>query len=457
VGDGAGMSGGRTATATPIATGAARGRSVWLARLALGASAAAVTVPLAAAGLRGSVGLLLVAAASIVVVLVAAWWFLTRRGVVRWLAAAVIVAVPIAVVVVFARADLLWVAVLVVALWAGAAAAGRAAVEDPMAGSGPAEVETPPPRHAFVIMNPRSGGGKVVRFDLARKARELGAEVVLLDAAGVDVAELARSAVARGADLLGVAGGDGTQALVADVAAEHGIPFMVISAGTRNHFALDLGLDREDPSTGLDALTDGVEVAVDLGSVGEMTFVNNASFGAYAAVVQSPAYRDDKVRTTLDLLPDLLTRQKGPVLEVRAGEKRLTGPAAVLVSNNPYATGDVAGLGRRPRLDGGRLGVLAVTLERAGDAAGLARGARAQAVWRGTCDEVVIDADSDGVPVGVDGEALVLPTPVRCAIRPAALRVRVPRGRPGVPRERPRPPWSRLARLAVSSPRSSRV
>ena len=109
--------------------------------------------------------------------------------------------------------------------------------------------------------------------------------------------------MADGADLLGVAGGDGTQALVAAVAAEHDVPLLVISAGTRNHFALDLGLDREDPSRCLDALQDGVELRVDLGFIAGRPFVNNASFGAYAVIVQSPAYRDDKARTTLDQLP----------------------------------------------------------------------------------------------------------------------------------------------------------
>jgi diacylglycerol kinase family enzyme len=127
----------------------------------------------------------------------------------------------------------------------------------------------------------------------------------------VDVAALTRTAVADGADLLGVAGGDGTQALVAAVAAEHGIPLLVISAGTRNHFALDLGLDREDPSRCLDALRDGVELRVDLGVIGGRPFVNNASFGAYAAVVQSPAYRDDKAHTTAEMLPDLLVGHRG--------------------------------------------------------------------------------------------------------------------------------------------------
>ena len=94
---------------------------------------------------------------------------------------------------------------------------------------------------------------------------------------------------------------------------------MVLSAGTRNHFALDLGLDRENPAAGLDALTDGVELHIDLGTINGRTFVNNASFGVYAAVVQSPAYRNDKIRTSLDMLPELLTRQRGPVLRVRAG------------------------------------------------------------------------------------------------------------------------------------------
>ena len=180
--------------------------------------------------------------------------------------------------------------------------------------------------------------------------------------------------MAEGADLLGVAGGDGTQALVAAVAAEHDVPLLVISAGTRNHFALDLGLDREDPSRCLDALHDGVELRVDLGFIAGRPFVNNASFGAYAAIVQSPAYRDDKARTTLDQLPGLLAGHEGPRLVARAENVTVQGPQAVLVSNNAYGMGDIAGLGRRARLDRGTLGVFAVTVSSAAQAAGLLRG-----------------------------------------------------------------------------------
>jgi diacylglycerol kinase family enzyme len=313
------------------------------------------------------------------------------------------------------------------------------------------EHEVPPPRRPYLIMNPRSGGGKVTRFGLKDKAEALGAEVAVLEGSGtVDVGELARRAVADGADLLGVAGGDGTQALAAGVAAEHGIPLLVISAGTRNHFALDLGLDRDDPSRCLDALRNGVELHVDLGFIADRPFVNNASFGAYAAVVQSPAYRDDKARTTTDMLPRLLAGHQGPRLVARAGTVTIQGPQAVLVSNNVYGMGDIAGLGRRARLDRGTLGLFAVTVTSAVQAAGLLAGTHSRGLTRLAAPQVVVGADASQIPVGVDGEALLLDTPVRCTVQPAALRVRVPRNRPGVPDPKPIMDWKRLWQIALT-------
>ena len=152
------------------------------------------------------------------------------------------------------------------------------------------------PKRPVLICNLRSGGGKVERFGLTAMAAELGVEVVVLEP-GLDLAELARDAIARGADCLGMAGGDGSQALVASIAVEHDIPFVCISAGTRNHFALDLGLDRDDPRTGMVALRDGVERRVDYATVGDRLFVNNVSLGVYATVVQEESYREAKAET----------------------------------------------------------------------------------------------------------------------------------------------------------------
>jgi diacylglycerol kinase family enzyme len=426
----------------------------WLARLALAAAAAAVLVPLAAIGFGQSVALVLVGLVGMALAAAGVWWALTNKGLVRGLAIALAVLAPLVVLILYTSKGLLWVVLVAVGLLGVAVAAGRAALGgDPTPEKMP-EHDAPPPNRPYLIMNPRSGGGKVARFGLKDKAEALGATVALLEGPEIiDVGALARQAIADGADLLGVAGGDGTQALVAGIAAEHNIPLLVISAGTRNHFALDLGLDRDDPSRCLDALGDGgVELRIDLGVIAGRPFVNNASFGAYAAVVQSPAYRDDKRRTTTEMLPDLLVGQRGPRLVARAENVTVQGPQAVLVSNNVYGMGDIAGLGRRARLDRGTLGMFAVTVQSAAQAAGLLRGSRSRGLTSLAGREVVIDADAAQIPVGVDGEALVLDTPVRCVIAPLALRVRVPRDRPGVPDAKPQINWQRLWQLALTGP-----
>jgi diacylglycerol kinase family enzyme len=439
------------ATTEVEASGRATVAQRWLARLALVAAAAAVLVAPLVAGFRQSVALVLVGLLGLALTLAAVWWALTHRGLLRWLATAVAALAPLVVLILYMRRGLLWVVLVALGLLAVAVGAGRAALRGEAVPEKMREHAAPPPRRPYLIMNPRSGGGKVVRFGLKDKAEALGATVAVLDGPGtVDVGELARRAVANGADLLGVAGGDGTQALVAGIAAEHDLPLLVISAGTRNHFALDLGLDRDDPSRCLDALTDGVELQVDLGFIGSRPFVNNASFGAYAAVVQSPAYRDDKRHTTTEMLPELLVGQQGPRLVAKAANVTIDGRQAVLVSNNVYGMGDIAGLGRRARLDRGTLGMFAVTVASAAQAAGLLRGRNSRGLTSLAGREVVIDADAAQIPVGVDGEALVLDTPVRCTVQPAALRVRVPRDRPGVPDPKPIMDWKRLWHIALT-------
>ncbi len=160
------------------------------------------------------------------------------------------------------------------------------------------------------------------------------------------------------------------------------------------------------------------------------------------------------------MLPDVLAGHRGAHLRVLAdGSPVLEAPQAVLVSNNPYGAGDAAGMGRRTRLDSGRLGLVGVRVASGRQAANLLRGARSAGLTLLTAAEVVVDADTKEIPVGIDGEAVQMPVPVRCSIRPGALRVRVPRNRPGVPAPKPRMDWSHLAHLAgprsASHPKSS--
>ncbi|HEU4566450.1 MAG TPA: diacylglycerol kinase family protein [Marmoricola sp.] len=429
---------------------------------------AVILLVLAVAG-RQSVMVLLLTTLCITVVLAAIYWFLADHGVRRWLAGFLAVLAPVLLVVVDVKNHLLWLVLVAYCLLSVALLLARYALRpDPDEWHLP-EHPAAPPRRPFLLVNPRSGGGKAARFGLPERAAALGARVALLEP-GDDVAALARAAVAEGADALAVAGGDGTQALVAQVAAECDVPLVVVAAGTRNHFALDLGLDREDPRRSLDALgADAVELRVDLGMVGGHPFVNNASFGAYAAIVQSPAYRDDKRGTTLELLPDLITGQRGPHLHVSAdgttqgpadgarddgeGGFVMDAPQALLVSNNPYEAADIAGTDRRARLDTGRLGVLGVKVTSAWQASRLLRPRHRTGVRRAEATAVVVEADAPEIPVGVDGEAMLLPVPVRCTLLPGALRVRVPADRPGIRPPRGRLDVDRLWHLAVDGVR----
>jgi hypothetical protein len=161
--------------------------------------------------------------------------------------------------------------------------------------------------------------------------------------------------------------------------------------------------------------------------------------------VKSPAYRDDKGGTTLAILPDILSGHRGATLSARVGAVTVSGPQALLVSNNAYEMTDIAGLGHRARLDAGTLGVVAVTVDNAVQAVELLGG---RGVTTLTAGEIAVDADAPEIPVGIDGETVTMTTPVRCAIQPQALRVRVPPDRPGV-----RPPeaaldWPALRKLA---------
>jgi len=289
-------------------------------------------------------------------------------------------------------------------------------------------------RSAVLLINPKSGGGKAEHFDLAGEARKRGIRAVVLER-GDDLLELAEQALNDGADVIGMAGGDGSQALVATVAMRHNVPHVCIPAGTRNHFALDLARDRDDVSGALDAFTDGVERRIDLARVNEHVFVNNASLGVYAEVVQSDAYRDAKLETWTQMLPELLGPGAPPIdLEFEGPDgTELSDAPLVLVSNNPYQLTSLGGAGTRARLDTGRLGLVAARITGASDIAefvmfetiGQAQRFHGLLEWSEVRFEV---RSSSPVAVGLDGEALMLEPPLQFVSLPGALRVRLPQG-----------------------------
>jgi diacylglycerol kinase family enzyme len=273
------------------------------------------------------------------------------------------------------------------------------------------------PLRPVLFVNPKSGGGKATRVSLAEQARERGIDAIVLRPDD-DLATLVDQAVARGADALGVAGGDGSLAVVAAAALAHDLPFVCVPAGTRNHFALDVGVDRGDLVGSLEAFMDGVERRIDVGEVNGRLFVNNVSLGIYGDAVRQPTYRDAKARTLLETAAQVV----GP--SAAASGLRLVddrgqlhrNPAVVLVSNNPYSFEPPSSPGTRPALDGGQLGILVLDAVAAGQRPGRA--------WTATDYEVTSPAP---LHAGVDGEAVELIPPLRFAIRPRVLRVRLRR------------------------------
>jgi diacylglycerol kinase family enzyme len=279
-----------------------------------------------------------------------------------------------------------------------------------------------PLRRPVLFVNPRSGSGKAARAGVAERARDKGIEAVVL-APGQDLAALAREAVAAGADALGMAGGDGSLAVPAATAAAHGIPFVCVPGGTRNHFALDVGVDRHDLIGALDAFTDGVERQIDMAEVNGRAFLNNVSLGIYGDAVRSPAYRDAKVRTLLETAAEVMGPSgEAPALRlVDDSGREHRHLAVVLVSNNPYALDRPLARGTRPALDSGQLGI--VIVDAPGDSP-LAPG-RAWSAPR-------LEVSAPGpVHAGIDGEAVELSPALVFAIRPAALRVRISPRHPG--------------------------
>jgi diacylglycerol kinase family enzyme len=327
----------------------------------------------------------------------------------------------------------LWRLILVLGLTAVAAAGARGALVPDLHELDRIRAHRVRPSRPVLICNPRSGNGKVTRLGLAERASGLGVDVVMLEP-GSDLEHLARAAIARGADCLGMAGGDGSQALVASIAVEHDLPFVCISAGTRNHFALDLGLAKDDPAAGLGALVDGVERRVDYGSVNGRLFVNNVSLGVYATIVQDEAYRGAKVETTRQKLPTLVGPEAQPFdLQFTTPEGReIDGAFLVMVSNNQYFLSPGLDIAQRRSLDSGRLGVIAVTGTSAAEAGRLVGltaiggGARDPNLHVFSVETFEVRSRSGSAAAGIDGEAVDLSTPMRFEIHPRGLRVLVP-------------------------------
>lgn len=369
------------------------------------------------------------------VVLFAGWVALTRSGWQRVAAAAAAVAAVVGVVLLQVGGDDLdglslglRIAVLIAAVALARYAIGT--TDQALRQAATPGTPVAPATNGVLFMNLKSGGGKAERFHLVDECRARGIEPVVLES-GQDWEAIIRETAPKH-DVVGMAGGDGSQALVGSIAAKLGLPMVVVPAGTRNHLALDLGLDRDDVVGALDAYGEAVERPMDLADVNGKVFVNNVSLGLYAAIIRSPEYRDAKVDTTLTTLPGVLGPGTAPFdLRFDAPDGHHNGAHVIQVSNNPYGE-SLAALGSRPRLDTKQLGVVSLIVD--GDVA-IAKFVAAVTIsmpdhvdgltsWSAPTFEV---SSGSPIEVGLDGETQVMDSPLRFSIRPDPVRVRLPK------------------------------
>jgi diacylglycerol kinase family enzyme len=262
-----------------------------------------------------------------------------------------------------------------------------------------------------LFVNPRSGNGRPSAEELVAEAEARGIAVRVLEE-GDDLEALARE---TNADTLGMAGGDGSLAAVAAAALEREVPFVCIPFGTRNHFARDLGLDRDDPVAALDAFVGGEGRRIDVGRVGDQVFLNNVSLGDYARLV----HRREHHRRRRDALARaralwIVVRDRGstPVLSVDGVE---LAARVLLVGNNAYSI-DLLSIGERERIDEGLLYLY------------VAHGVLPETWEERSGTRFTVDTHSHRVQAAVDGEPAVLETPLEFRIEPGALRVLLPPG-----------------------------
>ncbi len=392
-------------------------RRLWAAA-ALLLAAVAVVLAIVVAVIRFPRGLSVLVCLALATL--AAWEAVRRRGAMRTVLAVIGALLVIAALVLVVVEGKVLLDVVVVVAFLASLAAARTALRVHVT-LDPAK----PPEHPVLFYNPKSGDGKAIKFHLAEEAERRGIKAVELRL-GDDLEQLVRDAVQDGADGLAMAGGDGSQAIVAMVAAEKGLPYACIPSGTRNHFALDLGVDRDDVVGALEAFVDGGERVVDLADVNGRVFVNNVSLGLYAEAVQSEGYRNAKLRTLLNTVPDVVGPEAKPPAITWKGHGGRESGVAILVSNNRYRLARAVASGTRPRMDRGQLGIAVIGPR---DGAGAAREAGLSTEeWTAPAFEV----DSDGpVAAGIDGEAAMLEPPLRFRTRPHVLHVRIARNHPG--------------------------
>jgi diacylglycerol kinase family enzyme/membrane-associated phospholipid phosphatase len=302
-------------------------------------------------------------------------------------------------------------------------------VPDPM----PAQAATAEPvvatDGAGVIVVANVDAGSVLSSRRTERLRALLPEVEILEADPSEDLEAALERAAATARVLGVAGGDGSASAAARIAAGSGTPLLLVSAGTLNHLATDLGV--EDVAQTAQAVRQGRTIRIDLGELNGRTFVNAASLGVYPMLVDErerwERYVGKWPAFAWAILRVLAT---GEPMEVDV-DGRTRRVWSLFLGNGPFV-GDGLVPTRRLRLDDGELDVRVIHAERPWSrlrilgAAMVGRVGRSPVYERWSTDHLEIKARQEPLRIACDGEVLSSTSDIAVRIRRRALAVLQP-------------------------------
>jgi YegS/Rv2252/BmrU family lipid kinase len=232
-------------------------------------------------------------------------------------------------------------------------------------------------------------------------------------------------------------GGDGTINAVATMLVGTDIALGVLPLGTLNHFAKDLNIPLDFGAAVRNVIA-GRTVRVDVGEVNDRYFLNNSSLGIYPRIVRDrdQQQRSGRRKWVAFFWAVLAVLRRRSFLNVRLvvnGKDHIRRTPFVFIGNNEYQM-EGFNLGTRACLNAAQLSVYTVKHERRGGLLMLALRALFGRLHQSKdfdafcAPDLLIESRHGHMQVAIDGEVMMMSTPLRYRVRPGALRVIVPDG-----------------------------
>jgi YegS/Rv2252/BmrU family lipid kinase len=295
------------------------------------------------------------------------------------------------------------------------------------------------PPSVEVIVN--AGSGSVLGDETAKSLRErfiaFGVRAIVhIVKNGADIDRLAKAAAESDADVIVAGGGDGTVSTVAVEVARAGKILGVLPLGTLNNFSKDLGIPQELKQA-VKIIARGEIRTIDLAEVNGRIFINNSSIGLYPKLVvqREQQQRLGRGKWNAAFWAALRLFRISPFLKVTIeldGKEFIRKTPFVFVGNNEYEM-DLYNIGRRPRLDEGKLSLYFLHREgRRGIILLLIKTLTGRLKqWKDfeavSTEHLTIRTRRRRIRVAFDGETEIMNSPLEYRIRSKALKVIVPK------------------------------